>query len=133
MIYHCNVYVIVMLVGRETQFSVNYFPKSKYEIYRTSEFEIEFISEQNQQDFSIRQFILKDSNGYRIRTIVHLQYTTWNNIHLPLNTSSFISKINCFFCLENIHLYNLDFIHMADTFRRHYGETNPCLVHCTAG
>jgi protein tyrosine phosphatase len=28
---------------------------------------------------------------------------------------------------------SLDFLHVANSFRRHYGETNPCLVHCTAG
>ena len=37
---------------------------------------------------------MKDLNGYRIRTIIHLQYTTWDNKQLPVNTSSFIGKIN---------------------------------------
>ena len=27
----------------------------------------------------------------------------------------------------------VDFVNVANSFRRHYGETNPCLVHCTAG
>lgn len=32
-----------------------------------------------------------------------------------------------------IHFSFLDFVNVANSFRRHYGETNPCLVHCTAG
>ena len=54
MIFDCNVHVIIMLVGREIQFDENYFPKTKHEKCRTTEFEIEFISEQNQQNFCIR-------------------------------------------------------------------------------
>ncbi len=96
MIFDCNVYVIIMLVGKEIQFCGNYFPKTKHETCRINEFEIEFISEQNQHDFSIRQLLIKDLNGYQRRTIIHLQYTSWDNKQLPLNTSSFISKVNFF-------------------------------------
>ncbi|CAF2099509.1 unnamed protein product [Rotaria magnacalcarata] len=116
MISGSNIHVIVMLIGNDPQLCANYFPKHKNEKCRTDEFEIELISEQNRQDFHIRYLRMKVLNGQRTRTIVHLQYVAWDEAQLPLDTTSFI-----------------DFINVANSFRRHYGETNPCLVHCTAG
>ncbi|UJR08722.1 hypothetical protein I4U23_012979 [Adineta vaga] len=116
MISGSNVHVIVMLIGNDSQLCANYFPKNKNEKCRTDEFEIELISEQNRQDFHIRHLRLTVINGKRTRTIVHLQYTAWDEAQIPLDTSSFIN-----------------FVNVANSFRRHYGETNPCLVHCTAG
>ncbi|CAF1098173.1 unnamed protein product [Adineta ricciae] len=116
MISGSNVHVIVMLIGNDLQLCANYFPKSKNEKCRTDEFEIELISEQNRQDFHIRHLRMKLLNGQRTRTIVHLQYTAWDEAQIPLDTSSFIN-----------------FVNVANSFQRHYGETNPCLVHCTAG
>ncbi|CAF1213950.1 unnamed protein product [Rotaria magnacalcarata] len=116
MISGSNIHVIVMLIGNDPQLCANYFPKHKNEKCRTDEFEIELISEQNRQDFHIRYLRMKVLNGQRMRTIVHLQYVAWDEAQLPLDTTSFI-----------------DFINVANSFRRHYGETNPCLVHCTAG
>lgn len=116
MISGSNVHVIVMLLGNDRQLCANYFPHSKTEPIRTDEFEIELLSEQNRQDFHIRHLKMKFLNGQRTRTIVHLQYTSWDDAQLPLDTHSF-----------------LNFIHVVNSFRRHYGETNPCLVHCTAG
>ncbi|CAF2996803.1 unnamed protein product [Rotaria socialis] len=116
MISGSNIHVIVMLIGNDPQLCANYFPKHKNEKCRTDEFEIELISEQNRQDFHIRYLRMKVLNGQRTRTIVHLQYVAWDEAQLPLDATSFI-----------------DFINVANSFRRHYGETNPCLVHCTAG
>jgi protein tyrosine phosphatase len=92
MISGSNVHVIVMLIGNDPQLCANYFPKSKNEICRTDEFEIELISEQNRQDFHIRHLRMKVLQGQRTRTIVHLQYTAWDDAQLPLDTDSFISK-----------------------------------------
>ncbi|CAF5097767.1 unnamed protein product, partial [Rotaria sp. Silwood1] len=116
MISGSNIHVIVMLIGNDPQICANYFPRNKNEKCRTDEYEIELISEQNRQDFHIRHLQMKLINGQRTRTIVHLQYIAWDEAQLPLDTKSFI-----------------DFINVANSFRRHYGETNPCLVHCTAG
>ncbi|CAF1049627.1 unnamed protein product [Rotaria sordida] len=116
MISGSNIHVIVMLIGNDPQLCANYFPRNKNEKCRTDEFEIELISEQNRQDYHIRHLRMKFINGQRIRTIIHLQYIAWDDAQLPLDTKSFI-----------------DFINVANSFRRHYGETNPCLVHCTAG
>ncbi len=92
MISGSNVHVIVMLIGNDPQLCANYFPRSKNEICRTDEFEIELISEQNRQDFHIRHLRMKVLQGQRTRTIVHLQYTAWDDAQLPLDTDSFISK-----------------------------------------
>jgi tyrosine-protein phosphatase non-receptor type 14/21 len=92
MISGSNVHVIVMLIDNDHQLCANYFPKSKNEKCRTDEFEIELISEQNRQDFHIRHLRMKVLNGQRTRTIVHLQYTAWDESQLPFDTTSFISK-----------------------------------------
>jgi len=132
MISGCNVHVIIMLIGNDPQLCASYFPRNKNEKCRTDEFEIELISEQNRQDYHIRHLRMTVLNGQRTRTIVHLQYTAWDDAQLPLDTSSFISKKKLFFYLKKF-IFFVDFINMANSFRRHYGETNPCLVHCTAG
>ncbi|CAF3596914.1 unnamed protein product [Adineta steineri] len=116
MISGSNVHVIIMLINNDLQLCANYFPKTKNEKCRTDEFEIELISEQHRQDFHIRHLRMKVLNGQRTRTIVHLQYMAWDDAQLPLDTTSFIN-----------------FVNVANSFRRHYGETNPFLVHCTAG
>jgi hypothetical protein len=59
MISSCNVHIILMFLDNEIQLCANYFPKNKNDKYRTDEFEIEFISEQNRGDFSIRQLRMK--------------------------------------------------------------------------
>jgi len=92
MISGSNVHVIVMLIGNDVQLCANYFPRNKSEKCRTDEFEIELISEQIRQDFNIRHLKMKVLNGQRTRTIVHLQYTAWDDAQLPLDTSSFLSK-----------------------------------------
>jgi protein tyrosine phosphatase len=92
MISGSNVHVIVMLIGIDPQLCANYFPKNKNEKCRTDEFEIELISEQNRDDFQIRHLKMKFINGQRTRTIVHLQYTAWDEAQTPINTASFIGK-----------------------------------------
>ncbi|CAF0945057.1 unnamed protein product [Adineta ricciae] len=117
MIFDYNVRVIVMLLGdNEIQLGTNYFPKIKDRKYRTEHFEIELISEKNHRDFYLRQLAIKNLHGHETRSIVHLQYSIWNQKQLPLDTLSF-----------------LKFINLVDSFRRHYGETLPCVIHCTAG
>lgn len=116
MISGSNVHVIVMLLESSNPHCAAYFPRNSNENFRTEDFQIDLISEQNQNDFLIRQFRMTHIQGQRKRTLVHLQYTSWDENQLPLNTLSFI-----------------DFINVANSYRRHYGETNPCLVHCTAG
>ncbi len=92
MISGSNVHVIVMLLDNDPQLCANYFPRNKNDKCRTDEFEIELISEQNRQDFSIRHLRMKTLQGQRTRTIVHLQYTAWDDAQLPLDTDSFISR-----------------------------------------
>ena len=92
MISGSNVHVIVMLIGNDAQLCANYFPRNKTEKCRTDEFEIELISEQNREDFHIRHLRMTSINGQRTRTIVHLQYTAWDDAQLPIDTASFTGK-----------------------------------------
>ena len=92
MILGSNIHVIVMLINNDPQLCAYYFPRNINEKCRTDEFEIELISEQNRQDFHIRHLQMKVLNGKRVRTIVHLQYTAWDDAQLPANTKSFIGK-----------------------------------------
>ena len=92
MIFDYNVRVIVMLLGdNEIQLGTNYFPKIKDRKYRTEHFEIELISEKNHREFYVRQLTIKNLHGHETRSIVHLQYSIWNQKQLPLDTLSFLS------------------------------------------
>ena len=92
MICGSNVHVMVMLLSDESHLCADYFPRNKGEKCRTDEFEIEFVSEQNREDFQIRHLRMKLLNGQRTRTLVHLQYTAWDDAQLPLDTNSFLGK-----------------------------------------
>lgn len=93
MISGSNVHVVVMLLGTDPQLCANYFPRTKMEKCRTDEFEIELISEQHRTHFHIRHLHIKHLHGQRrTRSLVHLQYTAWDDTQLPLDTLTFLGK-----------------------------------------
>ena len=92
MISGSNVHVIVMLLPNDPQLCANYFPRYKTEKCRTDEFEIELMSEQNRDAYHIRHLKMKFLNGQRTRTLVHLQYTAWDDAQLPLDSLKFIGQ-----------------------------------------
>ena len=92
MISGSNVHVLVMLLESDSTHFAHYFPRHSNEKFCTDDFQLELISEQNQGDFLVRQFRMSQLSGQRKRTLVHLQYTSWDENQLPLNTMSFIGE-----------------------------------------